>query len=161
MKTRLLPVVAALALTLVGMGGPASAAGEAQQGAAALNCQHSQGAGTVVSAAYISNSSTGAVQLCKSGSYYWGYMVKYSSMPTGYWGYLAIDRYDGDRYAGSWNCDSSGGNGYVAPGQTMCWTPRLYAPSTSTKFRVFAEIIRGDYPNDYGPVAAGKTALTR
>jgi hypothetical protein len=162
---RLLAIIALLVLTFGGMASPAHAASDAQFAATALNCQHSQGAGTPISADYIrinvngqpTGQAIGAVQLCRSGSYYWAYMVMYSPLRSGYWGTALLYRWDGAK----WSCNSSGGNLYVKPGQTMCWTPRIYSPYTSQTFLAQAYVCPGTYPNESSYYAEGQTAWLR
>ncbi len=159
---RLLVTIALLVLTFGGLASPAHAAGEAQFGVAAANCQHSKGAGSVVSADYIRTNAggqaIGAVQLCRSGSYYWAYMVMYSPLRSGYWGNALLFRSpDGAK----WSCNSSGGNLYVEPGQTMCWTPRIYSSSTSQTFLAQGYVCVGVYPREAQFYADGQTAWRR
>lgn len=133
-------------MTMVGL---AVASGSAS---AVTNCDHYSGGGIYPrSASYVringNGTAVGAVQLCKSStSYYWGYVVFYSAMPTGYWGQAYLDHYRNGAYIDTHTCDSSGGNLYVKPGQTRCWTPKIYAPSTSDTFQVQGVRYAGTYP---------------
>jgi hypothetical protein len=162
---RLYAIIALLVLTSGGMASPAHATSDAQFAVTALNCQHSQGPGSVVSASYIkidgTNTSVGAVQLCRSGSYYWGYMVMYSPVRSRYWGNARIYRYNSGVYDAVWSCNASGGNGYVEPGQTMCWTPRIYSPYTSQTFWASGTTYQGTYPTINYTEAYGQTARLR
>ncbi|GAA2920842.1 hypothetical protein GCM10010446_01060 [Streptomyces enissocaesilis] len=76
----------------------------------------------------------GAVQLCKSSGYYWGYVVFYDAMQPNNWGQVRLDRYQGGSKVAAYTCDTVGGNGYVRPGQTQCWTSRISGGS-SDKFQ--------------------------
>jgi len=161
---RYLMVMSLLVLALGGMTGAAAANNGQGYQTAALNCQHSQGPGTVVSAAYLKDTwgtNTGAVQLCRSGSYYWGYVVLYSPQATRFWAYAHIFRYENGVPNGSWSCNSSGGNGYIKPGQTWCSTPRIYGPSSSTTFMASGRDCQGSYPTCGSQVAYGNTARMR
>lgn len=161
---RILSIMSVLVLTFGAMTGPAHADSGGQYGTTALNCQHSLGAGTVVSANYVktpSGAQSAAIQLCRSGSYYWAYMVKYSSMPTGYWGNAFLFRYTNGNLDATWSCNATGGNKYIEPGQTMCWTPRVYAPYSSTTFLAQGVICSGVYSTCNDQVAFGQTARTR
>ena len=147
---RLVLLAATVLLTLGGIAQTATASEVEQITIQAANCQHSAGAGTVVSAAYVQSPSGynhGAVQLCRSGSYYWGYIVLYEPQLSGWWATTHLFRYEDGVHKGTWNCDHSGGNGYVAAGQTMCWTPRIYDTGTSSKFAASGKDVVGTYPN--------------
>ncbi len=159
---RLLLIVSVLALAITAS--PAYANSGNEYGTTALNCQHHLGDGSVVSANYIRDqgdgAATGAVQLCRSGSYYWGYMVMYAPMPSTSWGIAYILRYENGVHKATYSCNNSGGNGYVEPGQTMCWTPRLYGANTSYTFLASSHVLYGTYPNGVYD-AWGQTARTR
>lgn len=159
---RILAIIALVVLAVGGMASPAHAAGDARSMVAAANCRHSQGSGSVVSADYVrvnaGGQAVGAVQLCRSGSYYWAYMVMYSPLRSGYWGNALLFRFqDGAK----WSCNSSGGNRYVEPGQTMCWTPRIYSPSANQTFLAQAYVCVGTYPSEARYYADGQTARLR
>jgi hypothetical protein len=145
-------MLSVLAVTMVGVavaGGSASA----EVSVAVTNCDHSSGGGIYPrSANYVringNGTAIGAVQLCKSStSYYWGYVVFYSALPTGYWGAAYLNRYRNGAYVQSYTCDSSGGNGWVQPRQTRCWTPKIYAPNTADTFQVQGVRYAGTHPS--------------
>jgi hypothetical protein len=155
-------MICAFALTLAGIT-PGLAA--AEPGVQVTNCNHSAGVGSVVSAAYVKilgdGAIVGAVQLCKSGSSYWGYIVFYAPVPAGNWGQVRLDRYRNGSVIGSWNCDSSGGNGYVEPGQTQCWTPRINRGSTTDTFQAVGVSCFGNtHPFCTSTDAWGRTLVT-
>lgn len=110
-------------------------AGGGTAGASTPNCQHHLGDGAVRSAtAVLTNTgqdTIGAIQLCKdSSSRYWAYMVMYSPLPRDRWANVTLGAYwDGSGQA-TYSCDAPGGNGHILPGQTMCWTPKIYGTST-------------------------------
>lgn len=150
-----------MAMTVLITVGNASA-----QSIAVPNCQHSSGDGVIIAAAHVVNNSgaaVGAIQLCRnSGSpYYWAYLVFYSPMATGNWGQAYLERYlDGVR-GDVFTCESPGGNDHVAPGQTMCWTPKIYAPSSRVTFRAVGQACTGPYPTCRTQWAYGATAIRR
>jgi len=123
------------------------------------NCDHYSGGGILPrSANYVrvggSGTAIGAVQLCKSStSYYWGYVVFYSTLPAGNWGQAYLHRYRNGTHIAVYSCDTSpqgppsGGNGWVRPGQTRCWTPKVYAPSTSDTFQVLGLRCASSHPS--------------
>jgi hypothetical protein len=157
---RILAIATMFVLALGGTAAPA----HAQTSVAALNCQHSQGAGSVVSADYVEGpwGRIGAIQLCRSGSYYWAYLVEYEPLPRSSWANAYLYRYDNGVRNGAWSCNSSGGNGYIEPGQTMCWTPRVYASATRITFMATGRDCFATYPNcPTGTVSSGQTARTR
>lgn len=162
---RFLTMTSILALALGGMTGAAVANNSEEHQTAALNCQHSQGSGIPISAAHLKTTvggvNEGAVQLCRSGSYYWGYVVLYSPQVTGYWAIGHLFRYENGVHNSTWSCNSSGGNGHIKPGQTWCSTPRIYGPSSSTTFMASGRDCRGSYPNCDFQFAYGVTARTR
>jgi hypothetical protein len=163
---------AALFVVLAGLvtgTGTASATTSSTAGSSAAvlatNCNHSSGAGTLVSSNYVrilgNGAAVGAVQLCRSGSSYWGYIVFYAAVQPGNWGQVRLDRYRGGSVIGSWNCDSSGGNGYVQPGQTQCWTPRIGRGTTTDTFQAVGVSCFGNtHPNCTSTDAWGRTAIT-
>lgn len=161
---RLLAIMSVIVLTLGGIAAPAHASTDSGGAVAALNCQHSQGAGSVVSADHVEGpwGVIGAVQLCRSGSYYWAYLVEYETVPRGAWAIAHLFRYQSGVKNGVWSCNSSGGNGHIEPGQTMCWTPRIYAPSSSITFMATGRDCFGTYDQcETGTVSYGQTARTR
>jgi hypothetical protein len=161
---RLAIVLCALAMTLFGGMATAATAGAAT---AATNCNSSSGTGTVVSAAYVrimgNGAAPAAVQLCKSGAYYWGYIVFYAPVQPNNWGQVRLDRYQGGTQVAAYTCDSAGGNGYVLPGQTQCWTPKING-GTSDTFQALGYSCYGNtYPScpSSNLDAWGRTALMR
>ncbi len=159
-----LSLLSALALVIGPTAGLAHAGVAEQMGVSALNCQHSQGAGTVVSADHVDGpwGVLGAIQLCRNGSYYWAYLVEYEPVPRGAWAIAHLFRYQNGVRNGVWSCNTSGGNGHIEPGQTMCWTPRIYAPSGSITFMATGRDCFGIYDAcEAGTVSYGQTARTR
>jgi len=162
---RSLMMMSILVLALGGMTGAAVADNGEENETAALNCRHAQGSGTPISPVFLKttfgNVNEGAVQLCKSGSYYWGYVVLYSPQISNYWATAHLFRYVNGVHNGTWSCNSSGGNGYIKPGQTWCSTPRIYGPSSNTTFMASGRDCRGSYPTCAYQHAYGVTARTR
>lgn len=136
------------------------------QSIAAPNCQHSSGDGIIIAPAHVYNTSgtaIGAVQLCRNpGSYhYWAYIVFYNRMPAGNWGQAYLTRYLKGVRGDTFSCESTGGNDHVAPGQTMCWTPKIYAPSSNVTFVAAGRACVGPYPTCRTQYAYGETARRR
>ncbi|MDJ0386375.1 hypothetical protein [Streptomyces sp. G-G2] len=161
---RLATVLCALAMTWVGVTTTATAANAA---ATVTNCNSSSGPGTLVSSNYVrvagNGAAVGAAQLCKSGAYYWGYVVFYAPVQPNNWGQVRLDRYQGGTQVAAYTCDSAGGNGHVLPGQTQCWTPKING-GTSDKFQALGYSCFGStYPScpNTNLDAWGRTALTR
>lgn len=162
--------ICALAMAVFGVAAPTAAATASPVAVTALNCQHSSGDGVVRSADHLhlySNYDThiGAVQLCKDGSSrFWGYMVLYSPLPSGRWGNAYLEAYYNGQYRATYSCEgytpSSRGNGHVEPGQTMCWTPKLYGTSTSWTYYVYAWTCVGPFNDTSNCYAEGRTRFT-
>lgn len=160
---RIATIMSALALAAVG---PA-AFGTDTASAASNNCNHAYGeVGTIVSANYITHNGErlGAVQLCRDSSKrYWGYVVFYRAMPAGYWANAVLYRFGdsdplNDPIA---DCDSSGGNVHVRPGETRCWTPKTSGTNSNYTFKVRGYRYYGT-PTDTRHVSgSGTTARTR
>lgn len=133
---------------------------------AAPNCQHYTD-GEIVSAAHVRVGGTGtpigAIQLCKTGSYYWAFMVLYDPMPAGYWGTAWFWRLRGDAVIATWTCGSlpqgapNGGNGHIIVNQTMCWTAKIYGGGSTDVFEAEGVVYRGSDAF----YAWGLTAATR
>lgn len=148
-----LMVVVATAMVLIGIPGTAAAQDiHSDVGATVVNCNHYSGGGILPrSAAYVKRwdglVNLGAIQLCKSSSeYYWAYVVFYSPVPTGNWGNAYLDHYIDGQYTGSYTCNASGGNGWVRPGQTQCWTPKVPGVGSRHTFRARGYQWEGPYP---------------
>lgn len=159
--------IAALACAfVVAMTASTTADVASAQSTAAPNCQHSSGDGVIIAPAYVVNNSgtpVGAIQLCRNtGSpYYWAYIVFYGPMAAGNWGQAYLERYlDGVR-GDVFTCESPGGNDHVAPGQTMCWTPKIYAPSSRVTFRAAGRACTGPYSTCRTLWAYGETVIRR
>lgn len=139
-------VLAALCLALAGVMGFSGSAS-----AAPPNCNHSAGPGAVVDAHYIdiqgNGAHIGAVQLCTQGGYYWAYVQFYAPMAAGNYGQAVLYHYTNGVRTGSWNCDASGGNDHVTPGQVQCWTPRIHRGSAADTFLAYGEDCLGTYPS--------------
>jgi hypothetical protein len=155
--TRLTRIVCVVALVVAGLafGGNASA----EPSITATNCNQYSGSGIFPrSANHIridgDGTAVGAVQLCKSStSYYWGYVVFVVALPSGKWGQAYMHRYRNGTHIATYSCDTlpqgppSGGNGWVQPTQTQCWTPKIYAPSTSDTFQVLGLLCSLPHPS--------------
>lgn len=162
-------IVCALALALVSLTG---ASASTNPGTTAVNCNHWSGGGILpISADYVRVGGTptgyaeGAVQLCKSGADYWGYIVLYDQQLTGYWAQAGLYRIRNNVKIEHVNCDTPpldpprGGNGHVAPGQTQCWTKKLQKVDPADKFYVLGIDCRGTYPHCEHIYARGDTAV--
>lgn len=166
---RIFIIFFAVVVALLGSSGAANAKPADTTGdtgaAAVVNCQHSDGNGSVVSAAYVKRYDgviLGAIQLCKdSSSGYWAYVIFYNPVPSGHWGYAFLHRYLDGQYVDSFGCNSPGGNGYVAPGQTRCWTPKIDAPSSRVTFVARGILCVGTFNRCDFLVGEGQTARTR
>ncbi|GAB2964739.1 hypothetical protein [Saccharothrix stipae] len=123
-----------LAVAVASVLGPLAAApAMARATAQVANCNGH----TVVSADYVtttSGSELGAVQLCRNDDSYFAMYINYGPLPAGRTANAWLYRYLDGAPAGQWNCDSPGGNGHVAPGQTWCVTPQILAPSSRVTF---------------------------
>jgi hypothetical protein len=140
-------VLAALALALAGLVG---ATGSASATLQVTNCNSASGSGSIVDTFYVNvggdGAHVGAVQLCTKDTYYWAYVVFYAPMPAGNWGQATLNHYHNGVKTGVWTCDSPGGNGHVAPGQTQCWTPKIHRAGAADLFSGDGDGCYGDYP---------------
>lgn len=131
---------------------------------AAVNCQHSDGRiGTIVSANHVKRSNgdvIGAVQLCRIGWDYWAYVIFYNPMPSGKWGIAYLNYYENGVREAIYSCDNAGGNKYVEPGQTRCWTPMIVAPFVDQTFMAAGVECTGIHPTCTTRTAVGFTART-
>jgi len=104
----------------------------------------------------------GAIQLCRSGSQYWGYIVIYDGEPSGFWAQAYMAQYRNGTPITTVSCDTlplgppSGGNGYVQPGQTQCWTKKLTAGASDT-FQACGHEYSGQHPDRSVRVSEGCT----
>lgn len=166
---RIAVIFCAVAMAMLGASGMATANATGQENATAaadvVNCQYGSTYGTVVSAAYVKRYdgvNLGAIQLCKdSESKYWSFIIFYGPVPTGNWGYAYLLRYRDGIYVDAFGCNSPGGNKYVKPGQTRCWTPKIDAPSSSVTFLASGIQCEGFYDDCDFRLAEGYTARTR
>lgn len=116
-------VLGALAVAVLAVAALAPAA-SAQTALAAPNCQHGSTYGQLVKAASLG--SYGTIQLCRDSGYnYWGFVLFNNPLTASQWGQAVIERHRDGFFYDSVDCDSPGGNGYVEPGQTRCWTPKF------------------------------------
>lgn len=159
-----------LAVALMGMAATGTAS--AQSSISAVNCNHYSGGGILPrSANYVRDqgdgAATGAAQLCRSGSTYWGYAVFYAPMPSTSWGQAYLIKYHNGVRVATYDCDTapqgppSGGNGWIRPGQTQCWTAKFSAPSTSDTFQACGYAYFGRHPDKSFPDSWGCTARVR
>ncbi len=124
---------------LLGAVVPASA-----QTQAAPDCQHGSSYGTIVKTAPVSAVSDGTrlatVELCRDSSYnYWAFVIYSSPMTASTYAQAYLEIYRDGSWVGEITCDDSGGNGYVAPGQTRCWTPKANGVSGRYTFRAWSD----------------------
>jgi hypothetical protein len=165
---RLAVLVAAIAMMLTGLTTATANAAENAPGAALVNCNHWNGPGTVVKAVYVrangDGAAVGAAQLCRQGSYYWAYVVFYAPLPAGSWGQAYLQRFRGGTVIGQWSCDTppigppDGGNGYVKPRQTQCWTKKIYGGGSTDTFRAIGAVYYGTHPDTSWTDARGITS---
>jgi len=163
---RLAVLIAAIAMTLAGLTTATASAAGSPPGAAAVNCNHWSGPGTVVKPVYVRTNddgvAAGAAQLCKQGSYYWAYVVFYAPMPSGSWGQVYLQRFRGGTVIGQ--CDTlpitppDGGNEHVAPTETQCWTKKIYGGGSTDTFRAVGVAYYGIYPDTSWTDARGITS---
>jgi len=151
------------------LAGPASAApGSSASDAsiAAVNCNHYSGGGILPrSAQHILGAD--AVQLCKSGSTYWVYAVFDPPLPPSFWGQAYLYQYRNGRLIHSASCDTapqgrpSGGNGWVRPGQTQCWTHKFDGSDARDTFKACGAEYFGQHPDRSLIVGEACTARVR
>ncbi|MFI6513800.1 hypothetical protein ACIBCT_39890 [Streptosporangium sp. NPDC050855] len=117
---------------------PATAASDT--GAAAPNCQHSGGNGKPRSAAYLLPGKTGSIQLCKDDrNRFWAYVIFYRPLRSNRSAQAVIVTYKNGSWWSGDTCDQ-GGNGYVRPGQTRCWTKKISGKKGIYSFSAGAEL---------------------
>ncbi|MDT7785742.1 MAG: hypothetical protein QOF58_4161 [Pseudonocardiales bacterium] len=130
-----------------------------------VSCPHGQGSGIIISSGAVETSAgvrIGTVHLCRDSSYkFWGYLQLDHDLPTGRWGQVTAWRFiggsDGDSPT---TCDGPGGNGYIRPGQSSCYTQKLYGAPGNYKFSAVGRVHNGTYPS--GPShAIGLTEKSR
>lgn len=165
MVTRALKVTAgAVVVVVASMFAPAEAGASTQAVTVAPTCQFGSSYGIrVVSAEVVTPSkvSVGEVQLCRDSSYnYWGFLLLRSPATASEYGDVTLER---DRSGSGGgvdlvNCKSPGGNDYVLPGQTRCWTPKLSGLSGAYTFGATGTLISSHTGNF---VAYGATFVTR
>lgn len=169
---RIAVLIAAIAVMMTGLTAAtagAAATVPANAAAAPLNCNHWGGTGRIVKAKYVQvkgdGAALGSAQLCEQGSYYWAYVVFYAPMTTGNWGQAYLQRFRNGQVIDQWSCDlpgpltpPSGGNGYVKPGQTQCWTKKMYGGGSTDTFRALGYSYYGVHPNTTARDAWGITS---
>ncbi|KOX23477.1 hypothetical protein ADK67_20600 [Saccharothrix sp. NRRL B-16348] len=145
--------LAALAMVIGSLAVPTTAA------AASNNCNHEQGGVALPRSADSLEGGIGSVQLCiDSSKRVWAYVVLYQPMPAGRWGNVWLRRYYEGFLTGEFSCNGEpGGNGYVKPGQTRCWTPKVAGSEANVEFKALSWVYRGTYPNEDWSVAFGMT----
>ena len=155
-RRRVVAVLAIVAGVVLGLAPQASA-----RVAAAPNCQHGSGYGTVVDWDYVTTdagAAIGTIQLCRDSNYnYWGFILSYYPLSASMWGDAILFRFR-DGVQSTVGCDSPGGNGIVLPGQTRCWTPKLTGLSGAYTFRAEGSVTSSHTGTTYG---FGYTAQTR
>ncbi|GAA2986782.1 hypothetical protein [Streptosporangium longisporum] len=135
----------------------ASGAGTSGAGAAAPNCQHSGGGGKPRSAAYLLPGKAGSIQLCKDRrNRFWAYVIFYRPLASNRSAQAAIVTYRNGNWWSADTCDQ-GGNGYVRPGQTRCWTKKISAKSGAYSFAAGAVLY--DTSDAKGPGIARNLTL--
>ncbi|PSL55803.1 hypothetical protein B0I31_10494 [Saccharothrix carnea] len=162
---RLVATCCAVVLALLGASGAATAAAAPRADiAAAPNCQHGSTYGIVVSAAHVTRYDgveLGAIQLCRdTSSNYWAFVLFYGPVPTGNWGYAYLNRFLDGQPVDTFGCNP-GGNGYVEPRQTKCWTPKISAPSSRVTFLASGVQCEGSFPTCNFMLGEGYTARMR
>lgn len=160
-------IVCALALVFAGL---TTASANTDQ-VTTDNCNHWTGGGVFpLSADHLvgpGGFDDGAVQLCKNGSDYWGYIVLKAPEPSGFWAQAGLYRIRNNVKVQHVNCDTppigspNGGNRHVAPTETRCWTQKLRIEHPDDRFYVLGIDCLGTYPNCDDVWASGDTAVTR
>jgi serine/threonine protein kinase len=131
------------------------------------NCQHAQGDGVVVSAAYLLTTTSphekvGAIQLCRDATYYWAYLVRYKSLPSGQWANAYLDRFVDGHFDARFSCAATThANGVMTGGGHECWTPKVSGTATNRTFQAFASQCDGIYDDNTRCTASGNTARMR
>lgn len=129
----------------------------------APDCQHTSGYGTIVRTAPVSAVADGArvgtVELCRDSAYnYWAFVIYSSPMTASQYAQAILQIYRDGSWVSEVTCDSTGGNGYVAPGQTRCWTPKVGGVSGHYTFRAWSD----KYSSHTGALlASGHTIIDR
>lgn len=147
------------AVALLGLA-PAATAQTAQ-----VSCPHGQGGGIVISSGAVLTAADvriGTVHLCRDSDYrFWSYLKLDNDLPSGRWGQAVIWRYIGDRPGDSpTNCDGPGGNDYITPGQSSCFSQKLYGAPGNYRFHAIGRVYNGVYPNGRFH-ASGYSEITR
>jgi eukaryotic-like serine/threonine-protein kinase len=132
------------------------------------NCQHAQGDGSVVSAAYLQTTTSppekvGAIQLCRDSTHYWAYLVRYTPLPSGQWANAYLHRSVDGQFDAKFSCAATaqGGKGIITGGGTECWTPKITGTATNLTFQALASQCDGSYGDTTNCTAAGDTARKR
>lgn len=134
MKQKLLVFLSILALTTLSFSIPNVDAASSHEGKSPVSTGCANNAFTASSASIKNDAGTtiGTIQLRYSSNCQtaWAKVTFNSSMPSGYRGNAFIRKYNSDKsiIIKAYDCNSSGGNGEVAPGQTSCYTPMIYDP---------------------------------
>ncbi|NUT99298.1 MAG: hypothetical protein HOY78_45565 [Saccharothrix sp.] len=124
------------------------------------------GAGTVVSANYVKNRTTGtevgAIQLCRDGNgYYFAWLQLYYTMSTGQYANAFLrawpDATTGTEYLQSPDRCDNGGSGKIIAPDRECNTAHVYYTDPSATYRADGYV----YASSGAIIAAGATARTR
>ncbi|SMD22479.1 hypothetical protein [Kibdelosporangium aridum] len=149
------------------LGGVVPASAQTQ---AAPHCQWGNTYGTIVKPpvesvfAVVGGARVGSVELCRDSSYnYWGFAIYDTPMTASQYAQVLLQIYrDGD-WIKDVSCDTdlgngNKGNGYIAPNQTRCWTPKVGGVSGHYTFRARTD----KYSSHTGALlASGRTVVTR
>lgn len=158
MVKKLIATLAVAAGALLGVAVPAAA-----QSQAAPDCQYGSGYWTIVTTAPVTALTGGTqvatVELCRDSSYnYWAFAIYSSPMTVSEYAQVYLQVYRDGSWTGDFTCDSPGGNGYIAPGQTRCWTPKVVGVSGHYTFRARSD----KFSSHTGSLlATGSTVRTR
>ncbi|MEV4052007.1 hypothetical protein AB0J55_12570 [Amycolatopsis sp. NPDC049688] len=131
---------------------------------AAPDCQYGSSYGVVVQppapiTAVVGGARVGTVEVCRDSNYnYWGFAIYNSPMTVSEYAQVYLNRFRDGTLTETITCDNAGGNGYIEPGQTRCWTPKLTGLSGHWSFQAYSE----KYSSHTGALlAAGHTGIIR
>ncbi|GGU63062.1 hypothetical protein GCM10010178_64010 [Lentzea flava] len=148
---------------------PPSQTPSAQARARLPNCLHAQGNGDYRSANHVAERpppepDLGSVQLClDSAQNYWAYVVLHAPLPEGTWANAYLDLWTDGKFVGTFTCwnTEDGGSGFIKPGQTTCWSPKIDGSDSRHTFLARAKVCRSPHPSEADCHAGGQTARLR
>lgn len=119
------------------------AASASTESAAGKTCQFVNETGTIVASMDLQGDGgpVGTIAVCRDDSYnVWGYIGFREKLTASQWAQATLYRQRDGSAAGTYTCDSSGGNGRVMPNQRVCWTPKMSGLSGHYQFLAMGEM---------------------